>query len=76
MSLIGLFTFLLVGFYFVLVLVAGSAVNQDAKRRDDLFLGLPPAWWAAVTILTLGVGLIFYWLVHHSALRGSGFGGR
>ena len=47
-------------------IVAAVFVYRDAEDRDDLFLNLHPAWWAAAALVFSLYGVVLYWLLHHS----------
>lgn len=55
--------------YIVIAAYAAIAVYRDAKQRDDLFLGLHPLWWAAITLVGSITGVVAYWALHYSNLR-------
>ena len=68
-SLGGYWGTLLVLFYFVIAAYAAVAVYRDAKNRHNLFLGLHPIWWAAMTLVGSITGVVAYWALHYSNLR-------
>ncbi len=55
--------------YFVVAAYAAVAVYRDAKKSHDLFLGLHPLWWAAMTLVGSITGVVAYWALHYSNLR-------
>ena len=57
--------------YIVVSVIAAVAVYRDAKERteSELFLGLEPIWWAAMTLIGAIMGVAAYWLIHYSTLR-------
>lgn len=57
--------------YVVVSVFAAIAVYRDAQERTEteLFLGLEPIWWAAMTLIGAILGVAAYWLIHYSSLR-------
>jgi len=70
-SLGGYWGTVLVLFYFIVAAYAAIAVYRDAKKNHDLFLGLHPIWWAAMTLVGSITGVVAYWALHYSSLRQS-----
>jgi hypothetical protein len=71
-SLSGYWGTLLVLLYFVVAAYAAVAVYRDAQRKGhELFLGLHPIWWAAMTLIGSITGVVAYWALHYSNLRQS-----
>jgi uncharacterized membrane protein len=70
-SLSGYWGTLLILFYFVVAAYAAIAVYRDAQKNRDLFLGLHPIWWAAMTLVGSITGVVAYWALHYSNLRHS-----
>ena len=68
-SLGGTWAFVLLALYVVVAAFAAIAVYRDAQRRTDLFLGLQPLWWGAITLIGSITGVAAYWLIHYSSLR-------
>ena len=68
-SLPGFWGPLLLTLYLVIAAYAAVAVYHDATKRDDLFLGLHPLWWAAMTLVGSITGVLGYWVLHYSNLR-------
>ena len=52
-------------------IIAAVFVYRDAENRDDLFLNLHPAWWAAAALVFSLYGVVLYWLLHHSGFTRS-----
>jgi len=59
----------LLALHVVVAAFAAIAVYRDAQRRTDLFLGLQPIWWGAITLIGAIAGVAAYWLIHYSSLR-------
>ena len=55
--------------YFAIAAYAAAVVYRDASKRRDLFLGLHPLWWAAVTVIGTIASVVGYWALHYSSLR-------
>lgn len=53
-------------FYYGAGLLISRYIYRDAKRRDWLFLGLRPLWWAVITLFEPAFGVLLYWAVHYS----------
>ncbi len=49
-------------------IVGAIFVYRDAENKPDLFLDLHAVWWAGSVLITSIVGILFYWLLHYSAL--------
>jgi hypothetical protein len=68
-SLGGIYPYVFVALYIIIAAFAAIAVYRDAQRRSDLFLGLHPLWWGAITLIGAITGVAAYWLIHYSSLR-------
>ena len=52
--------------YYGFGLVIGRYIYLDAKKREWVFLGIRPVWWAILAIFDPALGLIAYWATHYS----------
>jgi lysylphosphatidylglycerol synthetase-like protein (DUF2156 family) len=54
--------------YYGFGVIIGGYVYRDSKRREWLFLGIRPVWWAVLVILDPALGTLAYWAIHYSKL--------
>lgn len=54
--------------YYLAGIVLGIFVYRDAKKQDNLAMGITPIWWAVMTALEAPLGVLAYWIIHHSSL--------
>lgn len=52
--------------YYGLGLLIGWYLYRDARRREWIFLGIRPVWWAALALFQPAMGLLVYWALHYS----------
>ena len=71
-SLGGTWAFVWIALYLLIAAFAAIAVYRDAQQRTDLFLGLQPIWWGAITLIGAVTGVAAYWIIHYSSLRSEG----
>lgn len=57
--------------YFIPAIASAYFAFKDASRQKALALNIPPVVWALVCIPTGVLGLLAYWLMHHSSLAKS-----
>jgi hypothetical protein len=61
------------GFLFSLAVLAVVAylailIYVDAAKRPTRVMGIPPWLWCLLVVVGNVVGLLAYWLIHHSTL--------
>jgi hypothetical protein len=54
--------------YYGFGLIVGGYVYRDAKKRDWVFLGIRPVWWAILVLFDPALGVVAYWAAHYSKL--------
>ena len=53
--------------YGIPAIASAYFVFKDASKNRNLALGIPPIIWAVFCIPTDVLGLLAYWLMHHSS---------
>lgn len=54
--------------YYGFGVIVGSFVYRDCGKREWLFLGIRPLWWAGLVVFNPALGVLAYWAVHYSRL--------
>jgi hypothetical protein len=54
--------------YYGFGLIIGGYVYRDAKKREWVFLGIPPIWWMVLILFDPALGILAYWAAHYSKL--------
>jgi len=54
--------------YYGFALIIGGYVYRDAKKREWVFLGIKPVWWAVLVLFDPALGVLAYWAAHYSKL--------
>jgi len=52
----------------VVGIVAGRLVCKDARQKERLAFSIPPFWWGIIVFAEPALGVLVYWVIHHSTL--------
>jgi hypothetical protein len=55
--------------YYGLGLIIGTFIYRDAKAQRQRALNINPIWWCLLAVFDALLGLLVYWVLHHSSLR-------
>ena len=55
--------------YYVVGIIIGVFIYRDARKQEALAMNVGPIWWAILTIMQAPLGVLAYWIIHHSKFR-------